>query len=946
MRKGFIYIFVTLLLLVSFGCASRKKNTSQTRMYHSFVAYYNTGFNGKEAYKKGYQEQVKGNKDNYLDFLPWLMVGNEDTRKAGTGSYTTAIEKAQKTIKQHSIKKKPIKKAGRMTEKQKKFFAKKEFNPYLHNAWFLMGKSYFQQGEFLEAASTFSYMLRLYSDNPKIISEARIRMAQCYTELEWFYEAEDLLIKAKRDTMPYYLEKDFAGAYANFYLKQKRYQEALPYLEKAVKRSGRVSGEKAREYYLLGQVYKETGNNEAAFKAFQKVIRTHPPYELEFSARIRQTETVSGKDSKKMIKKLESMAKNVKNENYLDQLYYAIGNIYMAMNDTVKALEEYETGLENSKSTYGKKAILLCLSELYWERGEYSKAQPCYSQLVGLLTKEDTKYAEVNLRSKVLENLVVHTDNITLQDSLQHLATLPEEELYVIIDSIIEDVIQKEEEEKKAAEDAELMAQREEVLADANIGMGGSNSSVVQSNDNSWYFYNPQVVEQGKTSFQQKWGKRKLEDHWRRRNKTVLANDDFEEVDYAATDSLAQDSTVLAEGEIADSTVVDSLSNDPHERAYYLQQIPFTEEQMAESNAILSDALFNAGLIYKDELEDKDLAEGALMRVVNSFPDFEKMEEIYYNLFLMYSRWGFTEQAEECKQWLKDNYPEGKYTLTICDPNFERNALYGKHLEDSLYTETYALYKEGSFEQVKENNSYSAENYPMGRHRPKFMFLNAMSLLQTGEKDNFLELLKEIVTNYPKDEISELAGLIAQGLQDGRLLASGTFGSIWDRRKGGGFSSDSLPDSIASFSPERYTPFYFILAYPQDSVSENQLLFEVARYNFTNYMVRNFNLEFVNESGIGMLQIKEFINFDEAYLYMKRLYSDGEMARKLSGLRAVIISPENLALLNQYYSFADYEQFYNENFLNIPEPEIKGYTLDEPTFEEGVEYEEELHNEE
>ena len=76
-----------------------------------------------------------------------------------------------------------------------------------------------------------------------------------------------------------------------------------------------------------------------------------------------------------------------------------------------------------------------------------------------------------------------------------------------------------------------------------------------------------------------------------------------------------------------------------------------------------------------------------------------------------------------------------------------------------------------------------------------------------------------------------------------------------------------------------------------------------------------------------MLKIGEFLNFDEAYVYSRSLYDDAEMAAKLSGIKALVISPKNLNTLLKYYSFNEYQEFYEEHFLNIPEFEIDGGTL-------------------
>ena len=925
-------LLVSVVLLLLTACRSTKLNTAQSRFYQAFVTRFNTYHNGHEAYKEGVASQEKAHKDNYMEIIPLFPVSKESTRSAGGGSFDKAIEKSQKAIKLHSIKTKPKRKAGKtLSEKDKQWLAKKEYNPFLHNAWMLMGKAQFQKGEFLEAATTFSYITRLYSEEPDIVAEARMRMAQCYAELEWNYEAEHLFAQVGRDSVPYRLADEYEAMMASHLLKQERFEEALPYLEKAVKRSGRTKKQKMREYYLLGQIHKHVGNRQQAYEAFRKVIKQNPPYELEFNARIQQTETVNGSTAPKMMKTLKRMAKDPNNKDYLDQVYYAMGNIYLAQRDTVNAIAQYEKGAEESTRSGVEKGILLLqLGQIYWERAEYVDAQRCYGEAIGLIDKEHKQYDVVNLRSTILDELVEHTVAIDLQDSLQHLATLPEEELYVVIDNIIAEVIRLEEEAKKAEEEAALMAQREEALDAAQAkGPQMNTPQATGASDNSWYFYNTQLVAQGKKDFQQKWGRRKLEDNWRRANKSVLADETFEEVNYDEEDELLADSIA------SDSTSValpDSIVTDTHDRMFYLQQIPFTEEQMMESNAILQEALFNAGIIYKDKLEDFPLAENTLGRLNRQFPDYERTDEVYYNLFLMYSRWKRWDEAERYRTLLTEQYPYSDYTITINDPDFMTSAIHGKHIEDSLYAATYAAYMDGRLGEVEANATLSGEKYPLGAHRPKFMFLGAMSDLQQGDQTAFLEQLKEIVSKYPENEISELAGLIAQGLKEGRLLGSASLGNIWSRRLASteeGIVADSLRQP---FSAERYAPFRFILAYEEGTVNDNQLLFEIARYNFSKFMVRNFDITTTKQGGIAMLHVIGLTSHDEARQYMHRLYADPAMAAKLSGLRVLLISDDNLELLLKYYSIDEYVEFYEANFSELPVPTERDM-LDEVTFE-------------
>ena len=192
--------------------------------------------------------------------------------------------------------------------------------------------------------------------------------------------------------------------------------------------------------------------------------------------------------------------------------------------------------------------------------------------------------------------------------------------------------------------------------------------------------------------------------------------------------------------------------------------------------------------------------------------------------------------------------------------------------------------------------------------------------------------MKEIVSKYPENEISELAGLIAQGMKEGRLLGSGSLGNIWSRRLATA-EGESVADSLRpTFSAERYAPYRFILAYEEGTVNDTQLLFEVARYNFSKFMVRNFDIITTKQGGIAMLHITGLASHDEARQYMHRLYADPAMATKLQGLRVLLISDANLDLLLKHYSIDEYLEFYETTFTDLPAT-TEADMLDEVNFE-------------
>lgn len=936
---------VLLLLCVASAC-SVKKNTGLTRFYHSFTTRYNVYYNGSVAFRDGKDAIMKGNQDFYADILPLEPISNEKTVGQGSGDFDRAIEKSEKSVKLHSIRKKPKKKSGKLSEKKKRWYKQKEYNPFLYRAWLMMGQAQYWKGEYLEAAATFSYMARLYEEDPEVLPYARIWMARCYAQLDWFYDAENYLNLTRTEGYADRHKKDFVYTETNYLLRQGRYEEALPLLQRVIKNE-RNKKQRHRELFLLGQIYQHLGRNREAYDTYAKLIQKSPPYEMEFNARIRQTEVLSAEQNTKVVKKLKRMAKNQKNKTYLDQIYYAIGNTYLAKGDTLQAMEQYREAAKQSTRNGKEKAVaLLTLGQLCWDRMEHTEAQQCYKDALGLIDKEYPGFEMLSKRSAVLDELVGYSAAVQLQDSLQHLASLPEEEQIKIVDRIIEELKRKEEEERKAQEEAELLAQH---LADQaeNAPTSTQQQTVTPTTpttDRSWYFYNSQLVAQGKTLFQNQWGSRKLEDNWRRRNKTTVATSDYEAVDYAKEDSLKMAQELALDSLQNDSLAVeaqlkDSLENDPHQREYYLKQIPTTEEQMAESHRILSDGLFNMGLIYKDKLEDEPLTTKVWSRLIEDYPDFERLDEVYYNMYLMYLRYKQEERAEYVKDRLIDTYPDSKFALTVADPDFLTTAYYGEQLEDSLYEASYNAFKEERFDEVIRNDEYAAKKYAMGQHRPKFLFLHGMAALRQGDRPAFLSKLKEVTQNYPENEITALAADIMKGLQEGRLLAEGSsFGSIWTLRANELAGDSTLVDTLSNaFQPDKEVPYMFLLAYPEGEVNEDRMLYEIARFNFSSFIVKDFDLSFAKLGLVRMLCVKPFASLDEVRYYMHLLYKDPDLAAKLSGLRAVIISEHNYDLLMKYYSFDDYARFYEATFGELPTmenmeelPPETGNTLDEP----------------
>jgi len=921
LRKYGSYILLLLLASLCLSC-STKKNTKFTRFYHGLTTRFNTYFNGNEAYKAAHKESANKSGESYSQIIPMYTVSLLPKDKAEEGGpYSVAVDKSMKAIKEHSIKAKPKKKAGKSKDKKyQEFMSRNEYNPFIHNAWMLMGRAQFQNGDFLAASATFAYTVRLYRNDKNLVAEARLWQARCYAELGWFYETEDILSKINDKNLPTKHVPLFSTVYADYLLKNERHQEAVPYLVKAIGNE-KNKGQKARMRYLLGQLYTEEGNTTAAYNTFQAVIRSSPPFELEFNARIRQTEVYAEVEPQKIIKKLNRMAKTEKNKDYLDQVYYALGNVYLSQKDTITAIEKYELALESSTRNGIDKAICaLTLGELFFNMRNYMKAQPCYTEALNIINDKYKNYTNIQKRSIVLDELVVHAEAVELQDSLQRLSRMPEEERMAVIQAIIAQVIKEEEEQKREAAMQDYMAQQE--ARNPGVGQGGdlnmSNMPVAMNmgGESSWYFYNPQTVASGKNSFQSKWGRRKLEDNWRRRDKkmNIFAEDEPEEITDGENTPEGEETASGETGAASDAPPIE-LSDDNKDPQFYLQQIPFTEEDIAASDAIIEDGIFNMASIYKDKLEDFELASEAFNTVLTRFPETDTRLEIYYQMWLLYMRAEDEENADIYKEKILTEFTESDYAATLADPNYVENMRNMPRIQEEMYQSTYGFYLNNQIDSVRSKVNTVKLKYPLSPLMPKFLFINALTYVISNEPLEFKNSLQDLVDKYPEADVTALANDYLKGLLRGRQIVSDlapTIGMRWNLRFGG---EDAIADSTLTFSAAADSTYSVLLIYPDQAIHTNNLIFEVAGFNFANFTVKEIDLGIEVIGDMRVLNISGFSSFNEALHYDELIYGDKGYARLLpTTLFAVIISGSNYEVLQKGKTLEEYFIFFEENY--------------------------------
>lgn len=870
-ERKIVFLLVSgLMVLMASGC-STQKNTAANRSFHQTKVKYNIFYNGNIAFQEGQQATIKAHEDDFTTVIPLYPVSDHKATEASTSQMDKMIEKCRKCIKLHSIKAKPKPDPKkRQDPKYKKWLEQEEFNNQMDKVWIRLGESEFSKGDFLGSIGTFTYIIKHYDYDPDVVAQSQLWMARAYAELGWQYEAEDLINKVNVDALSRKHSSQYASAKADILLKGKQYHEAIPFIKLALPDQKR-NFYKPRFQFVLGQIYQLEGRNKEAVDAYKKCIKMIPPQDMEFQAQINKA-ILQGKSS---IRTLQKMAKLSKYKDQLDNIYGAIGDIYLANGDTAKAVESYQTGIDKATQTgSAKAAILIKAGDIYYMQRNYEKAQPCYQEAMSIISAEHEDYARLRKLSSTLDALIAEYNVVVLQDSLQALAKLSPEEQRKVAEKIVADLIEAE---KKAEEEA-LIAQREAENSglqsvDTRNMLGGPGGAAAD-----WYFYNEQLIRSGKQQFTKKWGNRPLEDNWRRISKAVMASfmSDTNEDDLThSNDSISTDS-------IGQNGL--KIETDNHKPEFYLQQIPKTEEDFAISDSLIANALFNLIFIYQDEIGDQELADETFAEFQRRFPNDPRIAEIN-----------------------NQRNPDPEYIAKLRRMLAE---------QDSIYELTYNAYKKSEFATVKTNKVYAEETFPMSPLMPRFLFLNAVAVARTDGQDAFVVALKDMVTRYPENELSAMAKDMLAMMGQGMESQTGELKSDLEQMRAESEEETAPTDETVAFSTNRNTQSLILLALPEaDETKLNKLLYEVALFNFSQFLIRDFDLQKMPVWADGCaLRISGFESLDETTWYLSLVAKNEELSRFIGKehITSLCITEENYQLIPSKLSLEDYNIFINK----------------------------------
>ncbi|MCO5260333.1 MAG: tetratricopeptide repeat protein [Crocinitomicaceae bacterium] len=900
-RQYLLMIFTTVALL---SACSTEKNTGINRAYHYVTARYNGNFNANELIDVSLATYRDNLSEDYYNLLPIEAIPSEAEIESFYPALDTAIAKVKIVLADHSMPTldKPSRKDA-------------EHNNYIDENWITIGRAFYYRRDYDIALKNFKFINKYFSNDPSNyvgeiwMAKTNIRVGN-YTDAKLSLDKVEKVVKSQEEKskdkssksgdskskksaaaklnkkgsskkekdsdkiakFPKKMKFEFERTKADLAVAKQEYPKAIEYLENALKEA-KKSQDKGRVNFILGQLYEQDGNNGSAIAKYKKSTKYKIPYPMSFSAQLK-TSILDG--GPKIKKSLNKMLKDAKNAEFKDQIYYSIAMIDLREGNENKAMENLTNSAFYSTTNIRQKGMAYeKMGDLSYAKRNYVNAQKYYDSCATTVDDNYPKIAIIRSKAEKLKDLVVAVETAQYEDSVQRIAKMDPTEQ----EKFLQNVIKKQEEEAaaKAKRDAEklreLAKNNNAFQQDMNAKGGG-------------YWGNSNSVNEGAIEFQKRWGNRANEDHWRRSEKTISMPTTSTNVDDTTTVSGVDNNVVNATVDKPTGPTVESLA----------EGLPKSESDFNKSNQRLVEALYNAGVIYKEQLQEPQLAKTQFESILSRGYESDYNLMAAFQLYKMYEKEDPT-KAYTQKEYILTNYPNSDYANYLKDPDYFVKKKEMDALHEQEYVTVLNRYNRKVYYPVISKAENVMENEPDNVYRSKYMLLLAMSKGQLSDnKQEIVPILERIVKEYTGSDEAKRA----QEMLD--IISNG-----YSKSEPAVFGNKTI------YTYEEGAPCVVLIFLDP---SKNIDLSKTKVFDFTReFFPKSHAKVTTNVFGSqNLIMVAEFQKEFDAKEYVSTFKKTKKYLLDLRESKTVIISPKNLKLLFETKELDQYETFYYEYY--------------------------------
>lgn len=863
--KSHIINILTLIsvvgLLLLWSCASHKKNFF-SKTYHNTTAHFNAYFIAKEDIRQVEEAIENNHKNNYDKILGVFYDIDSITINGVRDKLDDVIVKGSLPIQRH------------------------ENSNWVYPSYYLIGKARYFGGDFVNAIETFRYIYR-NAEEDDIRQKALISLMRTfidYNEHNNAISVADYIRKenlTKENNLSYLLTK------AYFFQIREDYDNLVRNLTQAVEIE-KSKKQRARYYFILGQVYQHLGFDGEAYNNYKKCLKSNPEYELSFYAKLnlaQATQLDQKVDLKQIRKYFLKLLKDDKNSEFVDRIYFEMANFEMKHHNIDQAIDYYKSSIRQSNNNPRQKGMAyLRLGELYYDHFKnYKLAQAYYDSTANVLPTDEPNYDAIKERSQILNNFVKQLETIHVQDSLLALSAMSKEEVEILLKNYVEDQERQEKEREREA--------RRQERQTASAGMSGSTfanpfgiSDERPSEGETWYFYNLTAMATGRNIFRSKWGDRRLEDHWRRSQKPMIALLESEEQTAIDEDTPEPEkSEIPEEGE-------DKI-------AALMKTIPFSEEQKKEAYSKLENAYFELGGIYNFQLLEKDNARTTYVTLIQRFPGSEFEPETLYLLYLL-NKTINESVSEEYKAQLTEKYPESIYAKLAINPNYREESSETAQRLQRLYKIAYDYYEKDDYTQARLLVSRALQQYPDNEFSDQLKILNILIDGKIEGQFRYQYELQQFIENNPESKFLDYAKNL--------LNTSRSFETKELQRKG------------AQYFTYFDQPHFFIFVYP--NLGGNSEIVPALIERYIEEKLPQANLKTGNLSlneGFSVVLVNKFLNQEGAMEFYNNFRESNLTFPMPENVKPeyFVITEDNFQIFYQTRNTEEYISFFEKHYL-------------------------------
>ncbi len=838
-----------IIIILFFAGCSTQKDTAINRIHHQLNTKYNGLFYAEKYLDEGIKKVKSTHKDNYKQPIRINKYSDINGAKSAQTSLDKAIEKSTLAIQHHSME-----------------IEGDEKNKLIDKSYMVIAKAEFYKQNYPSSIKTFNFLIRK-SKKEDLKTEALIWATRCHQELNnkealrkniRLLEEEHSLTELQQSAL-YQIRAESA-------IKEGYYLEAKEHLNRAMVNT-KNKEIKTRIYYVLGQINLALNEPQDALKNFNEVIKKNPEYEMVFNAKLMRTQAYVEDRSMflELSKSLEKMIGDRKNIEYKDQIYFSLAALQLKKPDTLAAINSLQLSTKNHINNNNQKlASHYLLAQLFWERQGYIDAYNHCDTAHQLADRGSLDYEKIKKMLKSSKKIASKYNLINYNDSIIALAQLPEEDRIKFIDTYIEalkeeDLKSKKQKDMSSGGNFNSYEHNRQTQNNMNISSGGG-----------WYFYNPSAMSLGYSEFLSRWGNRKLEDNWRRKNK----NEAFSE------DSIEDEDLVKAPTE-----------KEKYSREYYLEQLPLEDEEQLILLSKIEAAYYDLGVLFKEEVEDYPQSILVYHELTQRFPSTNYMPLVYFDLYTVHTLKGDSLKAKTYLEKISSEYPDSDYLSILSGKNIKNTKLSEDKKSYKLAHDLYTEFSTESCQKLQALLETNLENIFI----PQMELLNAFCEAKKSNKKAFIASLNKIKTRHQKSEISGKVDTII-------LVLNGELGLK---------ESDIYENNLAS-------THYFLITIKNLNINLPEMQSSISKFNNSTHKLDS--LETTNlllTKSLQILRVGQFKNNETAIAYYE-LIKEHETTKSLMNnedIQPLIISENNYAKLLRRKNINEYIEYFNEIYL-------------------------------